>query len=194
MKKGILFLLALVSFSIYAQNIDSMNSFKKINPLDFSENAIELIGKQWILEAAGNPDTKFNMMTASWGGLGWLWEKPVSFIFVRPQRYTFEFIENEEYYTLTFYEEKHRNILQKMGSKSGRDIDKMKDSGLSPIKTPNGSVAFKEAKIIIECKKLYATFLKEEDFIDKTLPAKIYPSKDFHKMYVGEILNIWIKE
>jgi flavin reductase (DIM6/NTAB) family NADH-FMN oxidoreductase RutF len=188
------FLFLIVSFSIYAQKNDAMIGFKKISPLEFSENAIELIGKQWMLVAAGNPDTKYNMMTASWGTLGWLWEKPVSFIFVRPQRYTFEFTEKEDYYTLTFFEEKDREVLRQMGSKSGRNFDKMNYKDLSPIKTPNGSVAFKEAKIIIECKKLYSTFLKEEDFADKNLSEKIYPTKDFHKMYVGEILNIWIKE
>lgn len=188
---GVFLFLVVNSFS---QNKKTMENFKKIEVSKLNENVFELIGKQWMLVAAGSPDTKFNMMTASWGGLGWLWEKPVSFIFVRPQRYTFEFTEKEDYYTLSFYAEQYREILKLLGTKSGRNFDKMTQSGLTPFKTPNGSVAFKEARIIIECKKLFSTFLKEEDFIDKETVKSKYPSKDFHKMYVGEIVNVWIKE
>ncbi len=171
-----------------------MEHFKKIEATQLTENVFDLMDTQWMLVAAGSPDTKFNMMTASWGGLGWLWEKPVSFIFVRPQRYTFEFTEKEDYYTISFYAEQYRDVLNLMGSKSGRNFDKMTQSGLTPFKTPNGSVAFKEARIIIECKKLFSTFLKEEDFIDKEVVKSKYPNKDFHKMYVGEIVNVWIRE
>lgn len=195
MKRSLALFSMIFIYSInFAQKSSPMENYKKIEVKQFNENAIDLIGQQWMLIAAGSPDTKFNMMTASWGGLGWLWEKPVSFIFVRPQRYTFEFIEKEEFYTITFYTEEYRDVLKVLGSKSGRDFDKMKQSGLTPFKTPNGSVAFKEARIIIECKKSFGAFLKEEDFIDKEIVKSKYPKKDFHKMYVGEIVNIWIKE
>lgn len=183
-----------LSINSFSQNKNPMENFKKIEVSKLNENVFDLIGKQWMLVAAGSPDTKFNMMTASWGGLGWLWEKPVSFIFVRPQRYTFEFTEKEDYYTISFYSEQYREILKLLGTKSGRNFDKMTQSGLTPFKTPNGNIAFKEARIIIECKKLYSTFLKEENFIDKETVKTKYPEKDFHKMYVGEIVNVWIKE
>ena len=133
------------------------------------------------------------MMTASWGGLGWLWEKPISFIFIRPQRYTLEFTEREAWYTVSFFSEKYREALRLCGTKSGRDTDKTAESGLSPFETENGNVAFQEARIILECKKLFATDIRENDFIVKELIQKIYPTKDFHKMYFGEIVNIWIK-
>ncbi|MFO7721798.1 MAG: flavin reductase [Bacteroidales bacterium] len=168
--------------------------FKKVTWESLDDNAIRLIGKDWMLIAAGTEEKGFNMMTASWGGLGWLWEKPVSFIFVRPQRYTYEFTEREDYYTVTFYDEQHRDILRKMGSVSGRNFDKIRQSGLTPFTTDNGSVAFKEAKIILECRKLYASNVLEDGFVDKKLGQQIYPNKDFHKMYVGEIMNVWIRE
>ena len=171
-----------------------MEGFKKTTYKDLNENAIKLIGKVWMLEAAGNFKNKFNMMTASWGGVGWLWEKPVSFIFVRPQRYTYQFTERESWYTVSFFPEQYRPALNICGSKSGRDCDKVKESGLTPIETENGSIAFKEARIILECKKLFSTRLQEGDFIIKEIPERIYPTKDFHRMYIGEIVNVFIKE
>lgn len=167
--------------------------FRKVTWEELDENAIKLIGKDWMLVGAGNLDSGFNMMTASWGGLGWLWEKPVSFIFVRPQRYTFQFTEREDYYTVTFYDEKYRDVLRKMGTVSGRNFDKINNSGLTPVSTENGSVAFKEARIVLECRKLYASDILEDSFIDKGLAKRIYPGKDFHRMYVGEIVNVWIR-
>ncbi len=168
--------------------------FRKATWEALDENAIRIIGKEWMLVGAGNVEQGFNMMTASWGGLGWLWEKPVSFIFVRPQRYTHQFTEREEYYTLTFYDEKYRDVLRKMGTVSGRDFDKINQSGLTPFTTENGSIGFREARLILECRKLYADKIAEKAFTDKALGEQIYPNKDFHTMYVGEIVNVWIKE
>lgn len=183
----------LFCLTIQAQTqTDSLTEFKNTGWKSLDENVIKMIGTDWMLITAGNIND-FNMMTASWGGLGWLWEKPVAFIFVRPQRYTHVFTEREGYFTLTFYEENYRDILLKMGSVSGRNFNKMKDSGLAAISTKNGNVAFKEAKIIIECKKIYATSIQEEGFVDKNLEKSIYPEKDFHTMYVGEIINVWMK-
>jgi flavin reductase (DIM6/NTAB) family NADH-FMN oxidoreductase RutF len=175
-------------------NTIEYHGFKKVSWEALNDNAIRIIGKEWMLVGAGNVEKGFNMMTASWGGLGWLWEKPVSFIFVRPQRYTFEFTEKEDYYTVTFYEETHRDMLRKMGTVSGRNFDKINQSGLTPFTTENGSIGFKEARLILECKKLYAGDILEGAFTDSLLAKKIYPSKDFHKMYIGEILNVWVKE
>jgi len=196
MKKiAISFFITLTIFYCTAQaqpQADTIAGFTNTGWQSLNDNVIKMIGSDWMLITAGNINN-FNMMTASWGGLGWLWEKPVAFIFVRPQRYTHVFTEKEGYFTLTFYEEIYRNILLKMGSVSGRDFNKMKDSGLTAVATENGTVAFKEAKIIIECKKIYATSILEEGFVDKNLLKSMYPAKDFHTMYVGEILNVWMK-
>lgn len=170
-----------------------MEEFKKASYRELNENAIKLIGKEWMLIGAGNLNDNFNMMTASWGGVGWMWEKPVSFIFVRPQRYTYQFVEREGWYTVSFLPEEYRQALNICGSVSGRDCNKLEASGLTAFDTENGNIAFREARIILECRKLFSTRLKEEDFIIKEIADKIYPSKDFHKMYVGEIVNVLVK-
>lgn len=195
MRKNIFFTFCFIWANIaFSQpHINTMNEFTKTDWTALNESAIKLIGTDWMLISAGSLETDFNMMTASWGGLGWLWEKPVAFIFVRPQRYTFQFTEREDYFTICFFEETYRDILLKMGSVSGRNFDKMHDSGLSPVSTENGSVGFSEAKIVIECKKVYSTVIQEEEFIDVDIVLSKYPKKDFHTMYIGEIINVWIK-
>jgi flavin reductase (DIM6/NTAB) family NADH-FMN oxidoreductase RutF len=194
MNKAFLLVAALMLIlPLRSQNQDNpLKSFKHITHKEFQKEAIKLIGDDWMLVTAGTLSS-FNMMTANWGGLGWLWNKPVAFIFVRPQRYTHQFTERENYFTLTFFEEKHRDILKLLGTKSGRDIDKMKTPGLTPFATTAGTVAFSEASIIMECKKLYAAPLQGISFTDMALAERIYPHNDFHTLYIGEIVNIWIK-
>lgn len=170
-----------------------MEDFRISNYKELNENAINLIGKGWMLIGAGSTKRGFNMMTASWGGVGWIWEKPVSFIFVRPQRFTFHFTEKEPLYTVTFLAVEYRQALNICGSISGRDSNKLQASGLTAFDTENGNIGFREARIILECKKLFATRLKEEDFIIREIADKIYPMKDFHQMYIGEIVNVLIK-
>lgn len=131
----------------------------------------------------------FNTMTASWGGFGILWNKPVSFIFIRPTRYTYEFTERFSEYTLGFFTGDHRKALNILGSKSGRDLDKVKLSGLTPVETESGNVGFAEARLIMECRKLYYQDLNPERFLDASID-KNYPEKDYHRMYIGEILSI----
>ena len=170
-----------------------MDKYQSINFKTLQENAAQLIGNEWMLLTAGNPQS-FNTMTASWGGLGHLWHKDVAFIFVRPQRYTFEFAERENLFTLSFFEENFRKALQICGSKSGRDSNKVQEAGLTPIPTSSGSVSFAEARLILECRKLYADRLKPNAFLDKSIIEKEYPSADFHKMYVGEILACYLNK
>ena len=163
--------------------------FTDLNLNKFDESVFHLIGKQWMLVTAGSLE-KFNTMTASWGGFGFLWNIPVSFIFIRPQRYTREFIENSEYYTLTFFEKKHKNKLTFAGSHSGRDFDKIKETGLTPLETNLGNIYFEEARLVLECKKVYFNDLDPEHFIDRLINRN-YPNKDYHRMYIGKIINGW---
>ena len=102
---------------------------KKLEVKDLKENFFEAIGKEWMLVTAGTKE-KFNTMTASWGGIGWLWNKPVAFVFIRPERYTYEFIEKSDYLTLSFLGEANKKVHAICGSKSGRDMDKVKATGL----------------------------------------------------------------
>lgn len=167
---------------------------KKISVSELKDNMFDAIGKEWMLVTAGTPD-KFNMMTASWGGTGILWGKPVAFIFIRPERYTYEFIEKGDTLTLSFLGEAHRDIHKICGSQSGRDIDKVAASGLKPYVTENGNIAYEQARLILECKKLYADFIDADNFVDKLLISRWYGEGHggFHKMYILEIQNVLVE-
>lgn len=167
---------------------------KKISVSELKDNMFDAIGKEWMLVTAGTPE-KFNMMTASWGGTGILWGKPVAFIFIRPERYTYEFIEKGDTLTLPFLGEAHRDIHKICGSQSGRDIDKVAASGLKPYVTENGNIAYEQARLILECKKLYADFIDADNFVDKLLISRWYGEGHggFHKMYILEIQNVLVE-
>jgi len=165
---------------------------KLIDPYDFNESVFRLLDKDWMLITAGETG-KFNMMTASWGGFGILWHQPVAFIFVRPPRYTYQFLEEYDSFTLCFFGEEYRNVLNFCGSKSGRNADKMGNSGLSPMKTESGNIYFKEARQVIECRKIYYQDLQPGSFLDPVIESN-YPKKDYHRMYIGRIEKILIKD
>ncbi|HLO91774.1 MAG TPA: flavin reductase [Lentimicrobium sp.] len=168
-----------------------MHNFKEIKPTELKENAIKLIGNDWMLISAGD-DIKYNAMTASWGGMGMLWNKPVMFIFIRPHRFTYQFVEQEEYFTCSFYDEKYRDKLNFFGTYSGRDYDKAKETGFTVVKI-NNSIAFNEARIVIVCRKVYQEDIQPEHFLASFI-LKHYPSMDYHRMYIGEIMSVWINE
>ena len=167
---------------------------KKISVSELKDNMFDAIGKEWMLVTAGTPE-KFNMMTASWGGTGILWGKPVAFIFIRPERYTYEFIEKGDTLTLSFLGEAHRDIHKICGSQSGRDIDKVAATGLKPYVTENGNIAYEQARLVLECKKLYADFIDADNFVDKLLINRWYGEGHggFHEMYILEIQNVFVK-
>ncbi|OGF52127.1 MAG: flavin reductase [Candidatus Firestonebacteria bacterium GWA2_43_8] len=162
-----------------------MDKFKSEHANEIANNAFQVIGKEWMLITSGDLK-KFNTMTASWGAFGVLWNKNTCTIYVRPTRYTYEFLEKNDYYTLSFFEEKYRDVLNICGACSGKSVDKIKKTGLTPLKTKN-SVAFSEARLIIECKKIYYGDLLPANFLDKKTDTTYYPLKDYHRMYIGEI-------
>jgi len=165
--------------------------YRNVSPDRIPGNIIKMLGEDWMLITAGD-STKFNMMTASWGGLGRLFEKAVSFSFINPKRYTFSLMENTETYTLSFYTEAYRDALQYAGSNSGRDADKVKGSGLTPIIMPSGAMAFNEAWMIIECRKLVSQPLTPEVITDPEEKVK-WDGKQVNQLFIGEIINVWIK-
>lgn len=167
------------------------NEFKLIKPENISDNTFKLIGKDWLLITAGTGNN-FNTMTASWGGLGILWRRNVAFIFVRPTRYTYEFIESAETFTLSFFEEKYRDILNFCGTKSGRDVNKAEAAGLTPVENTPGSVYFEEARLVLECKKLYFHDFDSRNFLADDIDT-LY-NDDYHRLYIGEITKTYIKE
>lgn len=169
-----------------------MHEFVKINQDKIEDNPFKLIGKDWMLITAGKKDD-FNTMTASWGGFGFLWQKPVCTIYIRPQRFTYNFVEKYDCFTLSFFEEKYRESLKICGSKSGRDTDKVKEAALTPLITENGNVCFSEARLVVECRKIYHQDIDPRFFLDDSIKSN-YPGKDYHRMYIGEVINTIIKE
>lgn len=167
-------------------------SFNEIDIKSLTFNPFQKIGSQWMLITAGNEEA-FNTMTASWGGLGVLWGKNVATAYIRPQRYTKEFVDKNDLFTLSFYGPEYREALNICGSVSGRDCDKAAKAGLTPYFT-DGTAAFQEAEMIFVCRKLYKDTMPPENFIAKENDAKWYPNKDYHTMYIAEIVKVLVKE
>ena len=158
------------------------------------EDTLNLIGKQWMLVTAGSSE-RFNTMTASWGGLGWLWNKPVAFVFIRPERFTHGFIEASDCMTLSFYGEEYREALKICGTMSGRDTDKVAATGLTPVELESGNMTFGEARLTLDCRKLFKTSMQEANFIDKELLEMWYGTHGgLHDVYVVEIENVYTNE
>ncbi|GHV17019.1 flavin reductase [Spirochaetia bacterium] len=158
------------------------------------------IGDEWMLITAGDVSAdkgNWNTMTASWGGLGVLWGKNVAFMFIRPQRHTFAFANAGTLFTLSFFDTSHRKALAIAGEKSGRDIDKAAEGGLTPIVFTggkiDGAVSFKEAGEIIICRKLYTHDFDPALFVDPSVDTAMYPDRDHHRMYIGEVLTVKVK-
>lgn len=164
--------------------------FVEIDPKDLQFNPFEMIGDDWMLVTAGN-DSAFNTMTASWGELGVLWGRPVATCFIRPQRYTKEFVDQSDDFTLSFFGEEQRDALKVCGSTSGRDTDKVLDAGLSPMQV-DGSMAFEEAQLVIVCHKLYAQQLDKACFTAPRVYEDNYPADDLHTLYVGSIEHMYL--
>ena len=170
---------------------DALQGYKRIAPDKIPGNIIKMLSEDWMLITAGN-DQQFNPMTASWGGLGNLYNKPVTFCFINPARYTYDIMDKGDTYTLTFYTETYREALNYCGHNSGKDKDKVKEAGLTPITTPSGSKAFSEAWMIIECRKMVSQTINIDGISDPEL-RKQWAGKAMHKMFIGEILNVWVK-
>ena len=164
--------------------------FEKIDPKSLDQNVFSMIGDQWMLITAGTRE-QCNTMTASWGGLGVLWGKPVATVYIRPQRYTLEFVEREEKFTLAFFGEAYRKALALCGSKSGRDIDKVKECSFTVKTGAGGAPFFQEAELALVCRKLYWQDIDPTHFLDPDLDGKWYPGKDYHRMYIGEIVEVY---
>ena len=166
--------------------------FHKVDPKTLGENVFSLIGDKWMLITAGSRE-RCNTMTASWGGLGVIWGAPAATCYIRPQRYTKEFVDKEELFSVSFLKDGHRDALKLCGSVSGRDHDKIKEAGLTPVFI-DGVPAFEEADTILICRKMYRTSMNPADFIDKDADSKFYPEKDYHDMYIAEIVKAVVAE
>lgn len=164
---------------------------------DLQFNPYNLIAKDWMLVTAGNAERGYNTMTASWGHLGSIWGhgggKATAVIYVRPQRYTKEFVDREGYFSLCFFDEKYHKALGYLGTHSGREEDKVGMVGLTPVFTEN-TTYFAEARLVLICRKLYQQPMKEEFFVDKEVVEDCYPNRDFHDLYIGSIEKVLVAE
>ena len=165
---------------------------KEIPVSELMLNPMTKISDEWMLITAGCEERGYNTMTASLGHLGSLWGKHTSCIYIRPQRYTKEFADREELYTLSFFPG-YMKELGYLGTKSGRDEDKVANVGFTPV-FGDGYTYFKEANLVLVCRKLYRAPILEECFVDKTVVDKCYPERDFHDVYVGEIVKVLVAE
>lgn len=166
-------------------------SFQKLDPKMLGNNPFKLLADDWMLLTAGDR-AAHNTMTVAWGGLGVLWGLNVATCYVRPQRHTLGFMEKGAYFTLSAYDASWREALAFCGSKSGRDVDKAQACGLTPAYAAFDAPYFEEAALVLVCKKLYWQDFAPENFLDARIES-CYPAKDYHRMYVGEIVEVLVK-
>lgn len=164
---------------------------KEIRPEAIQGNIIQMLSADWMLIASGTMD-KHNIMTASWGGLGYLWNKKVCFCFIRPERYTYELMESNHFFTINFFDTKYKKALELCGSFSGRETNKAVKAGLTARPAESGAVFIEEAKLILECRKVYFQDIDPTRFLDVDIHNS-YSNHDYHRMYVGEIIRCLVK-
>ena len=158
-------------------------------PIELLEmNPFEKIGKEWALVTAGSKQ-KANTMTVSWGGVGVLWGKNVAFIFIRDSRYTKEFIDNGDFFSISFLGKDYKDALSYCGSHSGRNEDKFANAGLS-LGYKHSIPYVDEANLVMLCQKMSATKITEDSFIAPEIKEKWYKDGDMHTMYIAEIIEI----
>jgi flavin reductase (DIM6/NTAB) family NADH-FMN oxidoreductase RutF len=176
-------------------NFDQL--FKQISPEEIGDNVFTLVGKVFPVITAGKED-HYNSMTASGGGFGMLFKKPTTWCLLKANRYTLEMIQKEQTYTMSYFPNEYKEQVLFLGSKSGRDSEKMKEVELTCVQTPSGDMSFKEARLIIECKLTQITTPNPNDFY--TQQAKDYINEaykeesDYRKYVFGEITHVWVKK
>ncbi|MBO6117513.1 MAG: flavin reductase family protein [Bacteroidales bacterium] len=167
--------------------------FKRISPKDIQGNTFSMFAEDLALVTAGNQKS-FNTMTIGWGDFGILWSKPIITVYVSSSRYTKQFMDANDEFTVEFFDKKYTDALMYLGTHSGRNEDKVSNARLTPVFTESGNATFKESRLIIEAKKLYS-----HEFDANALPEEIiqwYKQRKLglHTMYIGEIKNVWIKQ
>lgn len=163
---------------------------KEIRPYELTGNLFTMLDKDWMLITAGD-QRGCNTMTASWGGFGVLWGRCVAHAYIRPTRYTYEFVEKSDRFTLTFFGGAKRDALTLCGKKSGRDGDKIAEAGLVPV-YGEGTTWFEDASVVLICKKIYAYDIDPACMIDRSIESNYH--NDYHRAYIGEIEKVLIAD
>ena len=166
--------------------------FASIAPSELQLAPVQLFGKDWMLLTAGSAENH-NTMTVSWGGLGVLWGMPVATVYVRPERHTYSFMNENGLFSLCAFDESRREALVLAGTKSGRDADKDALCGLTPVRSAQGGIYYAEARLALVCKKIYTQDFDRGRFLDERVD-KIYENAQLHRIFIGEIVEALIKE
>ncbi|MDE1161241.1 MAG: flavin reductase [Acidobacteriaceae bacterium] len=172
------------------------SQYDRIDPADLPDNVVDMISKQWMVVTAGKPDS-VNSMVINWGAIGYIWDHPAAFIFVRNSRYTYQFLEREGRFTLSVFPEQFRGAEHILGTKTGRASDKIRESGLTLMQTPSGQMSYKEARLIIECKTMMVQDLDYNKALGgyrDDIGAAYQGNPSHHQMFISEITNIWLKK
>ncbi len=171
--------------------------FEVVDPKDMTDNVFKLVGDDVTVITAGKAP-EHNSMAASWGGFGVLFNKPVTWCFLRANRFTLEKMREAKTYTFSYFPPEHRDDVLFFGSKTGRDTDKMKKSKLTPVATPDGQTTYAEARLVIECKLVEITTVKPDDFHTgegrQFVEEGHQEAGDYHKLVLGEIMKVWLKK
>ena len=154
---------------------------------EFFDTAFDLFGKRWALLTAGNEEN-YNTMTIGWGSLGTIWGKDMVTVYVRPNRYTYKFTEENDYFTVSIFDDEYKADLTYLGRHSGRDEDKVAKTKLTAQPIEN-SVTFKEAEHTLLCKKIYAQDMDISQF-PEDVKARYYDGEPVHRMYIGEVIKV----
>lgn len=191
-----LFVFALSGLAAAAANVDPdfANRYEAIAPQEIEKNILTLVGEDFTVITAGKIPNH-NSMTASFGGMGILFGKPTTWCFLRASRYTLEIIKKEKTYTMSYFPDEYKEDVVFFGTKSGRGSDKMKESKLTPIVTPNGGVSYAEADLIIECSLVAVNTVSPDDYLTDEgrdfVVEGFNDAGDYHKLVFGEITRVW---
>lgn len=166
--------------------------FREIQFCDVKENVVDLLKNQWGLVTAGD-ENGLNTMTVSWGAIGELWAMDMATIYIRPQRHTVNYLENNDYFTITFFDNQYKKALAFCGANSGKDCDKIKETGLTPVFDCDAPY-FEEAKLVLVCRKVAKGSFDAQQMLDKSIIDIQYPNNDFHYIYYGAIEKVLILE
>lgn len=165
--------------------------FVKVDVNELMMNPFDMIGNQWYLLTAGNLED-YNTMTCSWGHMGVVWGAPSMQCMVRTNRHTLSYMDKNEYFTISFFdEEQYRSALNFCGSHSGRDCDKAKETGLTPVEI-EGCTAFEQAELVLVCKKKYSAMMQPEGFVNQETYDKWYGKDPMHREFIGEIVGCYL--
>lgn len=185
--------IALMAIIPVAMSAQTDHGFKAITvEADFADNGFSWF-RHALLLAAGN-EQQSNSMTIGWGGIGTLWGKTAITVYVAEKRYTKQFMDSSQYFTIMAFSERKEEILEYMGTKSGRDGDKAKALNLHTAYTENGTPYYVEADMVLECRTMYAAPFDPQYYKDD-VPKRMYANfpAGIHTMYIGEVVSAWKK-